>query len=175
MADHDLLPLATAAAGGDTASLDRLLHEIRPQVLRHCQRLLPNRLDAEEACQDTLLAVSKRIGSFEGRSKFETWLYRVTLNAGLDTYRKLKRKALTVDIDDWEPTAEQRTSVIAGTRIDLLEALDQVDPKFGQPVMLRDVYDLDYPEIAAELGIAEGTVKSRIHEGRKTMQYLLNR
>ena len=121
------------------------------------------------------LSVSRRIDRFEGRSRFETWLYRITVNAGLDTYRRLKRRADTIDIDAIELTAAQRTSVLAGNRIDLLEALDQVDPKFGIPVMLRDVYDLDYPEIAAALEINEGTVKSRIHEGRKTMQYLLNR
>jgi RNA polymerase sigma factor (sigma-70 family) len=175
MADADLDPLAMAAAGGDAAALDALLAAIRPQVLRHTKRVLPNELDAEEACQDALLSVARRIDRFEGRSRFETWLYRITLNASLDTYRRLKRRALTVDLDAVVLTAAQRTSVIAGNRIDLLDAFEQVDEKFGVPVMLRDVYDLDYPEIAEALDIAEGTVKSRIHEGRKTMQYLLNR
>jgi RNA polymerase sigma-70 factor (ECF subfamily) len=167
--------LAASAGAGDAQALDRLLLAIRPSVLRHCSRLLPNQLDAEEACQDTLLAVTRNISTFEGRAKFETWLYRVTLNAGLDTYRRLKRRAATVDIADLDLSSPQRTSVIAGNRIDLLEAFDDIDPKFGQPVMLRDVYDLDYPEIAAEMGLAEGTVKSRIHEGRKMMRYLLDR
>ncbi len=175
MADPDLDQLAAAAAGGDPVALDRLLAAIRPQVMRHCKRLLPNEYDAEEACQDALLSVARRIDRFEGRSRFSTWLYRITLNAGLDTYRRLKRRAATVDVDDVQLTAAGRTSVIAGNRIDLLEALDEIDPKFGVPVMLRDVYDLDYPEIADALDIPEGTVKSRIHEGRKTMQYLLNR
>lgn len=175
MADPELDRLATAAAGGDAIALDRLLVAIRPQVLRHCKRLLPNELDAEEACQDALLSVSRRIDRFEGRSRFETWLYRITLNAGLDTYRRLKRRASTIDLDDVELTAAQRTSVVAGNRIDLLEAFGEVDPKFGVPVMLRDVYDLDYAEIAEALELNEGTVKSRIHEGRKTMQYLLDR
>jgi RNA polymerase sigma factor (sigma-70 family) len=175
MTEIDLDQLAIAAAGGDSAALDRLLVAIRPQVLRHCKRVLPNDLDAEEACQDALLSVARRIDRFEGRSRVSTWLYRITVNAALDTYRRLKRRADTIDLDSVELTAAQRTSVIAGNRIDLLEALDEVDPKFGVPVMLRDVYDLDYPEIAEALDIPEGTVKSRIHEGRKTMQYLLNR
>jgi RNA polymerase sigma factor (sigma-70 family) len=175
MADVDVDQLALAAAGGDASSLDKLLAAIRPQVLRHAKRVLPNELDAEEACQDALLSVARRIDRFEGRARFETWLYRITLNASLDTYRRLKRRALTIDLDSVVLTSAQRTSVIAGNRIDLLEAFDEVDEKFGVPVMLRDVYDLDYPEIAAALDIAEGTVKSRIHEGRKTMQYLLNR
>jgi RNA polymerase sigma-70 factor (ECF subfamily) len=175
MLTGDSAALAKRAADGDAAALDDLLAEIRPQVLRHCGRLLPNPLDAEEACQDTLLQVSRRISTFEGRSRFETWLYRVTLNAGLDTYRRLKRRAATVDLDSVELTANERTSVVAGTRVDLMEAFESIAPRFGLPVMLRDVYDLDYAEIALEMGIAEGTVKSRIHEGRKTLQYLLDR
>ena len=175
MADDDLEELAARAAGGDAAALDRLLAAIRPQVLRHCRKLLPNEYDAEEASQDALVAVARRIDRFEGRSRFTTWLYRITLNAGLDTYRRLKRQAETTDVDDVVLTAAQRTSVIAGNRIDLLDAFEEVDPKFGVPVMLRDVYDLDYPEIAAALDVPAGTVKSRIHEGRKTMQYLLER
>jgi RNA polymerase sigma factor (sigma-70 family) len=171
----DLDALAVAAAAGDPKALDRLLTRIQPDVLRHCRRLLPNDLDAEEACQDTLLAVARRINTFEGRARFTTWLYRITLNAGLDTYRRLKRRGETVVLDHVELTAAQRTSVVAGHRIDLLEAFGAVDPKFGLPVMLRDVYDLDYPEIAASLEIPEGTVKSRIHEGRRSMQNLLSR
>jgi RNA polymerase sigma factor (sigma-70 family) len=175
MADVDLDGLAAAAAGGDTSALDKLLAHIQPQVLRQCRRLLPNDLDAEEACQDALLSVARRIDRFERRSSFSTWLYRITVNAGLDTYRKLKRRGSTVDLDSIELTTAQRTSVLAGNRIDLLDALEDIDPKFGVAVVLRDVYDLDYPEIAEAMDINEGTVKSRIHEGRKTLQYLLNR
>ena len=174
--DPDLLDdLASRAAAGDRTALDRLLAEIEPRVMRQCRRVLPNPLDAEEACQDALLSVSRRIDRFEGRSRFTTWLYRLTMNSSLDTYRRLTRRALTTDIDDLDLAGDARTSVIAGNRIDLLDAFDQVDEKYGMPVMLRDVYDLDYAEIAAALDIAEGTVKSRIHEGRKTMQYLLDR
>ncbi|MEL6892809.1 MAG: sigma-70 family RNA polymerase sigma factor, partial [Actinomycetota bacterium] len=81
----DVESLARSAAAGDADALERLLAAIRPDVLRHAGRLLPNRLDAEEACQDALLAVARRIDRFEGRAKFSTWLYRVTLNSGLDT------------------------------------------------------------------------------------------
>lgn len=175
MSDPDLEELASAAAGGDAGALDRLLESVQPQVHRHCRRLLPNPMDAEEASQDALLSVARRIDRFEGRSKFSTWLYRITLNASLDTYRKLKRRAETIDLDDVELTAAERTSVVAGNRIDLLDAFEEIDPKFGVPVMLRDVYDLDYGEIAAALDLPDGTVKSRIHEGRKTMQYLIGR
>ena len=66
---------------------------IEPDVLRHCERLLPYRQDAEEAAQDTLLAVARNIARFEGRAKFSTWLHIVTANCARTTYRILKRRA----------------------------------------------------------------------------------
>jgi RNA polymerase sigma-70 factor (ECF subfamily) len=167
--------LARLAAGGDSKALDQLLAAIRPDVLRRCTNFLPNPLDAEEACQDTLVAVARRIGSFEGRARFSTWLYQVTTNACLDTYRRLKRRASIVGVQLPEQASHEHTSVVAGTRVDLLEALEALDPRFAEPVVLRDVFGLDYSEIARQVGIPEGTVKSRIHEGRKSLQYLLSR
>ena len=84
--------LARRAAAGDTAATDELLRAIQPQVLRHCARFLPYRQDAEEACQDVLLKVATKIGTFEGRSKFSTWLYEVTSNQARQTYRTLRRR-----------------------------------------------------------------------------------
>lgn len=166
--------LAIKAAGGDKRALDDLLSLIERDVFQRCLRILPNRMDAEEATQDAMLTVARRIGSFEGRSKFSTWLYRVSSNASVDTYRKLKRRS--EDHNEMpELTDLNRTSVIAGTRIDLLDALEQVDARFAEPVVLRDVQGLDYSDIAELLDVPVGTVKSRIHEGRKTLQWLLDR
>jgi len=182
--DDDELPdprqhredLAQRAAAGDRRALDDLLADIRPDVLRHCGRVLPHPMDAEEACQDTLLLVARRIETFEGRSRFSTWLYQVTANASLDTYRRLKRRAAQMSPDELpELTEAQRTSVIAGTRIDLLDALEQVDDRVSEPVMLRDMLGMDYNDIAVALDIPVGTVKSRIHEGRASLQRLLGR
>jgi RNA polymerase sigma-70 factor (ECF subfamily) len=171
----DLDALASAAAGGDRAALDRLLAAIRPACLQRCGRLLPNPLDAEEAAQEALLAVATRIGGFEGRSRFSTWLYTVTTNAALDTYRRLKRRTSVLGVELDERAAPGSTSVLAGTRIDLLDSLEQIDPRFAEPVVLRDVCDLDYAEIAELLGVPVGTVKSRIHEGRRSLEWLMNR
>lgn len=166
--------LAPKAAGGDQRALDELLRLIEPEISRRCLRILPHRLDAEEATQDALMAVVKRISSFEGRSRFSTWLYRVSSNAAVDTYRKLKRRAVEGD-ELMEITSDNRTSVIAGTRIDLLDALEQVDGRFAEPVVLRDIQGMDYSEIAEVLDVPVGTVKSRIHEGRRLLQYLLDK
>ena len=175
MTEEDLDGLARAAATGDSGALDRLLVAIEPLCIKRCSQLLPNRLDAEEAAQDAMLAVSRGITSFAGRCRFSTWLYQVTSNAAFDTYRRLKRRASVLGTDLSERSALERTSVLAGAHVDLLDALEEVDPRFATPVVLRDVCGLDYAEIAELLTVPAGTVKSRIHEGRKTLQWLLNR
>ncbi|MFI7551187.1 RNA polymerase sigma factor [Micromonospora sediminimaris] len=167
--------LAGAAARGDPAALDMLLAAIRPEVLRLCGRLLPNREDAEEACQDALLAVARGIGRFEGRSSFHTWLYRLTANRARSTYRALRRRWLMEAAGAPLPDRPdpRRTSVVAGTRLDLLEALDAVRPELAEALTLRDVLDLDYREIAELLDLPEGTVKSRLHEARRQVRQRL--
>jgi RNA polymerase sigma factor (sigma-70 family) len=167
----DMEFLARQAAAGDAAALEALLALIRPQVLRRCARLLPCFQDAEEACQDALLQVALTIGRFEGRSLFSTWLYVVVANSARQTYRRLKRRA-TESLHDVMPMDRpdpRTTSVIAGTRLDFLDALEQLEarrPDLVAPLVLRDVCQLDYREIAEHLGIPEGTVKSRIHQAR---------
>ncbi|MEU4782308.1 RNA polymerase sigma factor [Micromonospora sp. NPDC023633] len=168
--------LAGSAARGDPAALDALLVAVRPEVLRLCARLLPHREDAEEACQDALLALARGIGRFEGRSSFHTWLYRLTANRARSTYRVLRRRwrveAGGVPLPD--PVDPRRTSVVAGTRLDLLDALDALRPEFAEAVALRDVLGLGYREIADLLGLPDGTVKSRIHEARRQLRHRLS-
>ncbi|MEU4643920.1 RNA polymerase sigma factor [Micromonospora sp. NPDC023814] len=168
--------LAVSAPHGDPAALDALLAAVRPEVLRLCARLLPHREDAEEACQDALLALARGITRFEGRSSFHTWLYRLTANRARSTYRALRRRWLVEA--GGAPLPElpdpRRTSVVAGTRLDLLDALDAVRPELAEAVTLRDVLGLGYREIADLLDVPEGTVKSRIHEARRQLRHRLS-
>ncbi|KWV29837.1 MULTISPECIES: RNA polymerase sigma factor [Micromonospora] len=168
----DIDSLARAAARGEPGALDALLTAVRPEVLRLCGRLLPHREDAEEACQDALLAVARGIGRFEGRSSFHTWLYRITANRARSTYRALRRRwqleAGGVPLPD--PPDPQRTSVVAGTRLDLLDALDAVRPEAAEALTLRDLLGLSYREIATLLDVPEGTVKSRVHLARRQVR-----
>ncbi|MGN9805981.1 RNA polymerase sigma factor [Micromonospora sp. L32] len=168
----DIDDLARAAARGEPGAVDALLAAVRPEVLRLCARLLPHREDAEEACQDALLALARGIGRFEGRSSFHTWLYRLTANRARSTYRALRRRWLVesggVPLPD--PPDPRRTSVVAGTRLDLLDALDAVRPELAEAVTLRDVLGLNYREIAALLDLPEGTAKSRVHLARRQVR-----
>ena len=174
MVDLDQLErTAAAAAAGDARALDRLLRDGRPLVFARCLRFLPNELDAEEATQDVLVAVAARIGQFEGRSKFTTWLYRITTNASIDRYRKLKRRRSVLEQPDEPPAPGSSPSVVVGARIDLLEAAERLDRRVVEPVLLRDLFQLDYSEIARLLDVPEGTVKSRIHDGRARLRHAL--
>jgi RNA polymerase sigma-70 factor, ECF subfamily len=175
----DLDALAARAADGDREALERLLVEIQPRVRRICGRMLLYPEDAEEASQDALLLISTRINTFAGRSRFTTWLHAVASNSARSTYRSLKRRSVEMPTDELPPDADPRTtSVIAGSRLDFLEALESLGadhPALVEPLLLRDIQELDYADIADLLDIPVGTVKSRIHSARQFVQPLLGR
>ncbi|MCX5425671.1 RNA polymerase sigma factor [Streptomyces sp. NBC_00078] len=167
--------LARDAAAGDTAALEELLQAIRPEVLRRCGRFLPCREDAEEAAQDVLLQVARKIGTFQGRSRFSTWLYTVVANCCRQKYRELKRRSAEqpAPIDAERHADPRTTSVIAGSRLDLLEALDRLErehPQLVEPLVYRDICQLEYAEAAERAGIPLGTFKSRLHEARRQVR-----
>ncbi|MEW2304525.1 RNA polymerase sigma factor [Streptomyces sp. NPDC006655] len=167
--------LARRAAAGDQLALNQLLTEVRPDVVRRCGRFLPCREDAEEAAQDVLLQISRKISTFEGRSRFSTWLYTVVANCSRQKYRDLKRRAAEepAAIEPAQYVDPRTTSVIAGSRIDLLEALDRLErehPQLVAPLVYRDICQLDYAEVAERVGIPLGTLKSRLHEARKQVR-----
>jgi RNA polymerase sigma-70 factor (ECF subfamily) len=148
---------------------------VRPEALRVCGRFLPNREDAEEACQDTLWAVARGIGNFHGRSAFRTWLHSLAANRARSTYQAIRRRqgeAAGAPLPD-RPDP-RRTSVVAVARLSLLDALDGLPPEYAEAASLRDLLGLSYGEIAALLEVPEGTVKSRIHEARRRLRARLN-
>jgi RNA polymerase sigma-70 factor (ECF subfamily) len=167
--------LARRAAAGDGVALAELLAEIRPEVVRRCGRFLPCREDAEEAAQDVLLTLSRRIATFEGRSRFSTWLYTVVANCCRQKYRELRRRAAEqpVALEPAQHVDPRTTSVIAGSRVDLLEALDRLErehPHLVAPLVYRDLCQLEYAEAAERAGVPLGTFKSRLHEARRQVR-----
>ena len=171
--------LARRSQTGDRDALEALLTAVRPRALNVCRGVLPHLPDAEDACQEALLNISSRIGSWGGRGRFTTWMHVVALNAARTTYRRLKNQATATDpleagpLDKPDP---RTTSVIAGTSLDLLEAMESIEkdhPQFVEPLLLRDVYGMSYEEIAQQIGVPLGTIKAQIHHGRKLARPLL--
>jgi RNA polymerase sigma-70 factor, ECF subfamily len=163
--------IARRAADGDNAALDILLR--RHTALLHgvCRRILGNPDDALDATQEALLAIARKIGSFDGRSKFSTWAYRVATNAALDEARRRGRRPVPAEHLP-ETTGGPGESGIVD-RLDVDSALAQLTPEYRAAVALRDLVGMDYAEIADVLGIPPGTVRSRISRGRAMLADLL--
>ena len=100
-----------------------------PACLNVCRGVLPYSGDAEDACQEALLNVATKIGSWNGRGRFTTWMHVVALNSARTTYRKLKNQAVPTDFEGGhhDRPDPRTTSVIAGTRLDLLEAMETIE------------------------------------------------
>jgi RNA polymerase sigma-70 factor (ECF subfamily) len=170
--------LVAAAQRGDGAAMDLLLRRHYDRVHAVCRRIAGSTRDADDAAQEAMIRVVRSIDRFDGRAAFGTWVYRIATNTALDELRKRKRRPqLHVVADDdrdrgpMEPVDElaHRSVDAVVDRIAIDEALAALPDDFRTPVVMRDVGDLDYAEIAAELGIPVGTVKSRIARGRKLL------
>lgn len=169
--------LVAAAQGGERAALDQLLRRHYDRIHAVCRRIAGPTRDADDACQEALIKIVRNLASFDGRSAFGTWAYRIATNAALDELRRRDRRpALRSVRDDGDEAvldpvdAHAEASIEAiGDRLDLDAALDELDPDFRVAVVLRDVVDLNYREIAELLDVPLGTVKSRIARGRTAL------
>ena len=166
--------LATAAATGDRGALEQLLDRHADRIHAVCRRVIGHPEDALDATQEAMIAVARGIHRFDGRSAFTTWLYRVATNAALDEGRRRNRRPQPVD-ELPEPAASSESGVEAqvGRGVDVDAALARLPEEFRVAVVLRDLCDLDYAEIADVLGVPPGTVRSRIARGRRALGEIL--
>lgn len=164
--------------------MDTLLRRHYDRVYAVCRRIAGNDADAADATQEALIAISRRIGSFDGRSTFSTWSYRVATNACLDELRRRKRRPAP-GLPTYEDGEEDQRHLRDADELDRAEhfgvrdeidtALAQIPEDFRIPVILRDLCDLDYAEIAEVTGSPAGTVRSRISRGRSLLKEILER
>lgn len=160
--------LAARAAAGDRPAIEALLGRHFDRIHAICRRVTANADDALDATQEALLAVTRGIGRYDGRAAFTTWLYRVATNAALDEVRRRSRRPLPVESLPETPASGGLEGRVEA-RIDVDAALATLAPEFRAAVVLRDLCDLDYSEIAAALGVPLGTVRSRIARGRAAL------
>lgn len=160
--------LVAAFVNGDGGAFDELVRRHSRRVYGICLRYFGNAADAEDAAQETFVAVLRRASTFNGASAFSTWLYRVATNACNDIARKRARRprnagtdvAQLADVADPDDVLANRE-----LRLELRTALQSLEPEQRDAVILHDVTGLPYADIADRLGVAVGTVKSRIHRG----------
>ena len=160
--------LAAAAAAGDRRALEQLLDRHADRIHAICRRVIGHPEDALDATQEAMIAVARGIHRFDGRSAFTTWLYRVATNAALDEGRRRGRRPVPVETLP-EPVADSRVDAQVEARVDIDAALARVPEEFRVAVVLRDLCDLDYAEIAEVLDLPPGTVRSRIARGRAAL------
>jgi RNA polymerase sigma-70 factor (ECF subfamily) len=167
--------LAALAARGDRAALEALLDRHADRIHAVCRRVLTDRDDALDATQEAMIAIARGIARFDGRAAFTTWLYRVATNAALDEARRKQRRPQPVDrFDEIEPARDAAIAEVVGDRVDVDHALRALPEEFRVAVVLRDLCDLDYREIARVLDIPPGTVRSRIARGREQLAAVLD-
>lgn len=167
--DDDDRTLAAAAAAGDRRALELLLDRHADRIHAICRRVTGHPDDALDATQEALIAVARGIHRFDGRAAFTTWLYRVATNAALDEVRRRGRRPRPVDELPEPAGAGSSMEDRVGAALDVDAALATLPDEFRVAVVLRDLCDLDYAEIAAVLGIPPGTVRSRIARGRAAL------
>lgn len=177
------LQLIDAARQGDQDAFAGLVRLYEKRVFALTTRMCKNPEDAAEAAQEAFLAAWQGLKFFRGESSFSTWLYRLASNACVDLLRKegrhqaaagpsLDDEELNIDAVDSLPTPQE-----AAERKELRQQIEKglaaLSPEHRQVLILREMHQLSYDEIAETTGMDIGTVKSRISRGRKQLRKIL--
>jgi len=171
---------------GDETAWEDLVRANTRKVYALCYRFTGSGSEAQDLTQEVFLRVFKTIRSFRSdEGSFSTWLSRVTRNLLIDHYRRTRQDRVTDSIEEQLPMMEEEGAaasarpdhVLAGREASeiLQQTLQKLSPDLREAVILRDLQELEYREIAQVLGIPEGTVKSRINRGRAELARLLRK
>ena len=169
------LELARRSQAGDTEAFGELVTKYRVKIFTMVYRMVCNENDAWDLAQEGFLKAWRSIQQFQGRSSFYTWLYSLTVNLTIDSLRR-KGRRVEVELDDAIPSslpslrANYHRNEI---RQHINAALAQLSPEHRAVIVLKEIEDLQYQEIAKILNLSIGTVMSRLFYGRKQLQSIL--
>ena len=183
---HNESELIHKAQDGDVAAFEQLIENYQQPVFNLAYRMIGNQDDASDIAQEAFIKVYTSISRFKGNSKFSTWIYRITTNVCLDEIRKRKRlptfslsESIDADegeinreIEDKSANVEMNFEIEQRNKI-INEAILKLPEKHRAVIVLRDVNNLSYDQIAATLDCSEGTVKSRIARAREKLYEIL--
>ena len=180
--DQELLDRCLA---GEDSAWEALLRDYTRKIYNLCYRFTGRVEEAEDVTQEVFIKVFQTLKSYDAaQGSFATWLNRVARNHLVDHYRRTRKDRVTSSLEDELSEAEQKPSpqmeptgqVESRERRETLQsALDKLSPDLREAVILRDLHDLDYEEIAQVLSVPQGTVKSRINRGRLELGRVLKR
>lgn len=162
--------LAVLAHGGDKDALESLLRRHYDTLRAVCHRIVIDSGNADDAVQNAALSIARGIRSFDSRSSVKTWMHRIAVNASLDEIRRTRRRPTLVPLDGVNPSDPRvNTAHDVAEQILVRKALLALDPEFRAVLALRHIAELEYEDIARELDLPIGTVKSRISRGRRQL------
>jgi RNA polymerase sigma-70 factor, ECF subfamily len=182
--DLDSTLVGRCLSGEDTA-WEELVRLHSRRVYGLCYRFTGKDSEAQDLTQDVFMRVFRSLASFRStEGSFSTWLARLTRNLLIDHYRRTRNERVTDSIEEQLPGVEERhhatsrpDSAVAGREAsELLQgALAKLSPELRETIILRDLQEMEYREIAEVLSIPEGTVKSRLNRGRAELARLLKK
>jgi RNA polymerase sigma-70 factor (ECF subfamily) len=191
---HDELDprLLERIARRDERAFSELVNVYEARVFGLVLRMLGNRTEAEDVTHEVFIQVFKSVSTFRGDSKLSTWIYRIAVNHCKNRLKYLKvrhahAQAELEDVADRDPltqaksvtvgTIERPDEAYASREIEAVvrQCILEIDPQFRECLVLRDVEELSYEEIESITGLAQGTVKSRIHRARAQLRELVEK
>ena len=189
---HVVAMLVRRCIAGDAAAWEEIVQNYNRRIYNICYRFAGSADDAQDLTQEVFIKLYRTISSYDtSKGAFATWVTTITRNLLVDHFRKTKQDRITDSLDaapsDHEdaqplsdriedksapPDARVRSQEVGDT---VHAALAKLSPELREAVILRDLQDMDYREIATTLKVPEGTVKSRINRGRAELARLLQR
>jgi RNA polymerase sigma-70 factor, ECF subfamily len=177
--------LVERCLGGDDAAWEELVLMHTRRVYGLCYRFTGSDAEAQDLTQEVFLRIFRNLRSFRSaEGSFVTWLARLTRNLLIDHYRRTRQERVTDSIEDQLPMLEEHASpserpegLLAGREASeiLQAALQKLSPELRETVILRDLQEMEYREIAQVLRVPEGTVKSRLNRGRAELARILRK
>ncbi len=177
--------LVERCLAGDETAWDELVRTYTKRIYSVCYRFTGKDGEAQDLTQEVFLRVFRTLKTFRaGEGSFMVWLNRLARNLLIDHYRRTRLERATDSIEDQLPVLEE-TALLAGRTDSMLAgreasellqaALQKLSPDLRETVILRDIEELEYREIAEVLDVPEGTVKSRLNRGRAELSRILRR
>ena len=185
MADSsEITLLIQKAQKGDTNAFGTLVASYEKFIFNVACKMFSNSEDASDIAQEALIKAYKNIDKFDFNSSFSTWLYRITVNACIDEMRRRKgRESISIDAEDEESGlalqiedaslgAEERV-IQNETVSEVRAAIDKLSEEHKTVIILRDLQDMTYEQVAQTLDLSIGTVKSRLARARKSLKDII--
>jgi RNA polymerase sigma-70 factor, ECF subfamily len=168
---------------GDQLAWEQVVRQNWRKVFNVAYKFVGKHDEAEDLTQDIFLKIFKALNTFDRRANFQTWIISISRNLCIDHYRSVRKERQTiardVDSNELQPATSERGPYAQAEHQDLKaqlrQALETLPLTLRTAVVLRDLQELSYQEIADRLGLPEGTVKSRINRGRIELAHQLRR